>query len=187
MAADLRWSPCCRLTGPMGAPASSPARAAPSAPQPVLVPTAPPHGTPASSPAYAAPSAPQAVSCRPRRPLERRRPRRPVPHRRSLSQSSCRLRRPMERRRPRRPTPHPRPLRRSRVDRAAPWSAGILAGPRRTVGPSASLRADCAAVPSDRGEAHAPCPPAAVAGEDTGAPWGWWPVRTPALHGGGGR
>ena len=82
---------------PLGAPASSPARAAPSVPQPVFVPTAPPHGTPASSPAYAASSAPQAVSCRPRRPLERRHPRRPAPHRRSLSQSSCRLRRRAER------------------------------------------------------------------------------------------
>ena len=46
-----------------------------------------PHGAPASSPACAAPSAPQPASCRPRRPMERRRPRRPTPHRRPLSQS----------------------------------------------------------------------------------------------------
>ncbi len=186
-----------------------------------LMPSAPPHGAPASSPACAAASVPWTVSCRQRRPMERRRPRRPAPHRRPLRQSragsatpwnagvhaglrrslgplaslmpsapphgapasspacaapsapqavSCRPRRPMERRRPRRPAPHPRSLGQSHAVSAAPWSAGVLAGLRRSLGPLDSL------MPS------APRTDGPSAGEATGAPGGWWPVRTPALQ-----
>ena len=77
----------------------------------------------------------------------------------------------MERRRPRRPAPHRRPLRQSPANSAAPWSAGVLAGLRRTVGPSGSLLPTAPPyLPTVGREAHGPCPPAAVAGEDTGAP-----------------
>ena len=171
-----------------------------------VLPTAPPHGAPASSPACGAPSAPRAVFCRPRRPMERRRPRRPAAHLRPLGQCSadraapwsagvlaglrrtsvpravfCRPRRPMERRRPRRPTPHLRPLGQCPADRAAPWSAGVLAGLRRTLGPLGGLgrqrhRADrpWTGRPTDharlrRWPARTPALPVC------------WPARTPAL------
>ncbi len=55
--------------------------------------------------------------------------------------------------------------------RRTPWSAGVLAGLRRTFRPSGSL---VPTVPPCRPtvgrEAHGPCPPTAVAGEDAGAP-----------------
>ncbi len=138
---------------PHGAPASSPACAAPLISQ----------GAPASSPASATPLAPWSAGVlaglrRTIGPMERRRPRRPPPHRpphgapasspASATPSApwsagvlAGLRhtvRPMGRRRPRRPPPHRPPHGAPASSPAcatpsAPWSAGVLAGLRRTV------------------------------------------------------
>ena len=72
---------------------------------------------------------------------------------------------------------HPRSLRQSCADRAAPWSAGVLAGLRRTaVSCRPRRRADrpWAGRPTD--DAHLRRGPAR-----TPALHGGWPVRTPAL------
>ena len=111
------------------------------------LPTAPAHGAPAFSPARAAPSLPQAVTCRPRRPMERRRPRRPAPHLHAAQAWSARPRMRPDRiecgaNRLRRPSSGrcPEPLRtRSRPAASRPWcrwrsgngsTVAGMAGPR---------------------------------------------------------
>ena len=126
--------------------------------------------------------------------MERRRPRRPAPHLRSLRQSRAdRAAAPPRRRTVGREAHGPcppaaaagedtgAPSEECPVRGPAPWSAGVLAGLRHTLRPSGSRVPT--APPYRRAvgrEAHGPCPPAALAGEDTGAPCEECPVRGPA-------
>ncbi len=167
-----------------------------------------PHGAPASSPACAAPRRPHGAPAG----MERRRPRRPAPHRglhgapaawsagvlAGLRRTVGRMERlphgapasspacaapsaawstgRMERRRPRRPAPH-----RGLHGASAAWSAGVLAGLRRPLRSAGSL---VPTAPRCRGtvgrQTQGPSVPPAVAGGDAGAPWGRCPVRASA-------
>ncbi len=191
------------------------------------------HGAPASSPACAAPPVPHPVSRRTRRPADepcagrpthharpRRRPVRtpalqnsraltlgtPDPWSAGVLAGPRRTLRPSRSLLPTAPHPWsagvlagpPRTLRPSHSlppNPPHPWSAGVLAGLRRTPRPSHSLPPNPPPCRRTVGRvAHAPCPPAAVAGEDTGAPelarpdlWNSGPMerrrpRRPAPH-----